>query len=67
MLFFLSGGGSALLPYPSANIKIEQKVSLNRKLLNSGADIKEINTVRKHLSRIKGGNLLKNVISSKSP
>ena len=59
VLFFLSGGGSALLPYPSANIKIEQKVSLNRKLLNSGADIKEINTVRKHLSRIKGGNLLK--------
>ncbi len=59
VLFFLSGGGSALLPYPSSNIKIEQKVSLNRKLLNSGADIKEINTVRKHLSKIKGGNLLK--------
>ena len=59
VLFFLSGGGSALLPYPSANIKIEHKVSLNRKLLNSGADIKEINTVRKHLSKIKGGNLLK--------
>ncbi len=59
VLFFLSGGGSALLPYPSANIKIDQKVSLNRKLLNSGADIKEINTVRKHLSKIKGGNLLK--------
>ena len=58
-MFFLSGGGSALLPYPSANIKIEQKVSLNRKLLKSGADIKEINTVRKHLSKIKGGNLLK--------
>ncbi len=59
VMFFLSGGGSALLPYPSANIKIEQKVILNRKLLNSGADIKEINTVRKHLSKIKGGNLLK--------
>ena len=59
VLFFLSGGGSALLPYPSANIKIAQKVSLNRQLLNSGADIKEINTVRKHLSKIKGGNLLK--------
>ncbi len=59
VLFFLSGGGSALLPYPSAKIKIAQKVSLNRKLLSSGADIKEINTVRKHLSKIKGGNLLK--------
>ncbi len=59
VLFFLSGGGSALLPYPSENIRLEQKVNLNRKLLNSGADIKEINTVRKHLSRIKGGNFLK--------
>ena len=59
VLFFLSGGGSALLPYPSTNITIDQKVSLNRKLLSSGADIKEINTVRKHLSKIKGGNLLK--------
>ena len=59
VLFFLSGGGSALLPYPPANIKIVQKVGLNRRLLNSGADIKEINTVRKHLSKIKGGNFLK--------
>ena len=59
VLFFLSGGGSALLPYPSTNITIDQKVSLNRKLLSSGADIKEVNTVRKHLSKIKGGNLLK--------
>ena len=59
VLFFLSGGGSALLPYPSTNITIDQKVILNRKLLSSGADIKEINTVRKHLSKIKGGNLLK--------
>ena len=59
VLFFLSGGGSALLPYPSTNITIDQKVILNRKLLSSGADIKEVNTVRKHLSKIKGGNLLK--------
>ena len=59
VLFFLSGGGSALLPYPSADIKIAEKVILNHQLLNSGADIKEINTVRKHLSKIKGGNLLR--------
>ena len=59
VLFFLSGGGSALLPYPSTNITIDQKVILNRKLLSSGADIKEVNTVRKHLSKIKGGNLLR--------
>ena len=59
VLFFLSGGGSALLPYPSADIKISEKVILNHQLLSSGADIKEINTVRKHLSKIKGGNLLR--------
>ena len=59
VLFFLSGGGSALLPYPTSNIKLSEKVSLNHHLLNSGANIKEINTVRKHLSKIKGGNFLR--------
>ncbi len=59
VLLFLSGGGSALLPYPSSNIKLSEKITLNHSLLNSGANIKEINTVRKHLSKIKGGNLLR--------
>ena len=59
ILLFLSGGGSALLPYPPSNIELSEKINLNRSLLNSGANIKEINTVRKHLSKIKGGNFLR--------
>ncbi len=59
ILFFLSGGGSALLPYPAGNINLEEKIEVNKFLINSGANIREINTVRKHLSKIKGGNLLK--------
>ncbi len=59
VLFFLSGGGSALLPYPVSNINLLEKIKINQLLLNSGANIIEINTVRKHLSKIKGGNLLR--------
>ena len=59
ILLFLSGGGSSLLPYPSADISLEEKIQINKFLLGCGANIKEINTVRKHLSRIKGGNFLK--------
>ncbi len=59
VLLFLSGGGSAMLPYPDGNIKLEEKIKINQLLLNSGANIKEINSVRKHLSKIKGGNFLK--------
>jgi len=59
VLLFLSGGGSALLPYPCSNISLKDKIKINELLLNCGANIKEINTVRKHLSRIKGGNFLK--------
>ena len=56
VLLFLSGGGSALLPYPVGLITLKEKIKINQLLLNSGANIKEINSVRKHLSRIKGGN-----------
>ena len=59
VLFFLSGGGSALLPYPSSNISLNDKIKINELLLSCGANIREINTVRKHLSKIKGGNFLK--------
>ncbi len=59
VLVLLSGGGSALLPYPVSNIKLDEKIKINKLLLASGANIIEINTVRKHLSKIKGGNLLK--------
>lgn len=59
VLVLLSGGGSALLTYPVDGLLLQDKILVNKKLIQCGADIKEINTVRKHLSQIKGGNLLK--------
>ena len=56
-LFLLSGGGSSLLPMPAPPITLEDKMRTTRLLLQSGADIREINTVRKHISAIKGGQL----------
>ncbi len=55
VLCVLSGGGSALLPVPVHGITLEEKVRTTDLLLKSGATIGEINTIRKHLSRIKGG------------
>jgi glycerate 2-kinase len=55
ILFLLSGGGSALLPLPSDGISLQEKQHATQLLLDCGADIKEINTVRKHISQIKGG------------
>lgn len=57
VLFMMSGGGSALLCAPIDGITVEQKQEITRFLLHSGARIDEINCVRKHLSRIKGGGL----------
>jgi glycerate 2-kinase len=54
-----SGGGSALLPAPSPAINLDQKQETTRLLLDSGATINEINAIRKHLSRSKGGWLAK--------
>ncbi|TET54034.1 MAG: glycerate kinase, partial [Desulfobacteraceae bacterium] len=54
-----SGGGSALLPAPSPPINLDQKQETTRLLLDSGATINEINAIRKHLSRSKGGWLAK--------
>ncbi len=53
----ISGGASALLPLPAEGITLEQKQLVTRLLLACGATIHEINTVRKHISRIKGGQL----------
>ena len=53
----ISGGGSALLPCPVKGVTLEDKQLVTQLLLSCGADIKEINTVRKHLSLIKGGGL----------
>jgi glycerate-2-kinase len=52
-----TGGSSALLPYPIAEVTFKEKQRVNQLLLACGANIIEINTVRKHLSRVKGGRL----------
>jgi glycerate 2-kinase len=57
VLCLISGGGSALLPFPAPPITLEEKQSVTRLMLACGANIHEINTVRKHISRIKGGQL----------
>ncbi|MFK8110800.1 MAG: glycerate kinase [Rubripirellula sp.] len=55
----ISGGGSALLPAPIAGISLADKQQVTRFLSGAGADIAELNTVRKHLSDVKGGGLLR--------
>ena len=55
VIFLLSGGGSALLPFPAWDIALKEKQEVTQLLLDCGADIKEINTIRKHISQMKGG------------
>ncbi len=57
VLCLLSGGGSALLTAPAPGVPLDDKQTVNKALLRSGATIFEINCVRKHLSAIKGGRL----------
>ncbi len=57
VLCLISGGGSALLSLPVEGLDFAEKQRINQALLNSGAPISDMNCVRKHLSRIKGGRL----------
>ncbi|USH00033.1 glycerate kinase [Thermococcus argininiproducens] len=59
LLVLISGGGSALFMLPEEGISLEDKMKTNELLLKSGAKIYEINTVRKHISKVKGGKLAK--------
>ena len=57
LLCAISGGASALLPAPLQGLTLEDKQTMTDLLLRAGANITELNTVRKHLSRLKGGQL----------
>ena len=57
LICVISGGASALMPLPAPGITLARKQQITQRLLASGANIQEINTVRKHMSAIKGGHL----------
>lgn len=57
VLCLFSGGASSLLVSPAPGVTLEDKLACTRLLLNAGADIRELNAVRKHLSGLKGGGL----------
>ena len=61
LLVLISGGGSALFALPEDGISLEDKIKVNELLLKSGAKIHEVNIVRKHISKVKGGKLAKRV------
>lgn len=57
VIALISGGGSSLLPLPAPGLTLADKQQINKDLLRSGATISQMNTVRRHLSAIKGGRL----------
>jgi glycerate 2-kinase len=59
VVVLISGGGSSLMPLPSKNLSLHEKQYVTNSLILSGASIEEINIVRKHLSQIKGGQMLR--------
>ncbi len=61
VICLVSGGGSALLSCPAESVNLGELTQTSELLLNSGADISEVNTVRKHISQVKGGYLMKKV------
>jgi glycerate 2-kinase len=66
VICLMSGGGSALLSAPAPGLTLGDKQAVNRALLRSGADIAEMNCVRKHLSAIKGGRLARAIAPAAS-
>lgn len=64
VIFLLSGGGSALLAMPAPGLSLEDKRKATEMLLISGVDTHGLNAVRKHISQIKGGGLLKKALPS---
>jgi glycerate 2-kinase len=65
VLVLISGGGSALAPLPAEGLELTDLVETNRLLVNSPADIHEINTVRRHLSGISGGGLARSCVPAR--
>lgn len=61
VIFLISGGSSSLIVSPMPGLALTDKREINRMLISSGADINEINVVRKHLSQIKGGKILRSL------
>jgi glycerate 2-kinase len=66
VFFLISGGGSSLFALPRKDVSFKEFVKLHEALLTSGATIKEINTVRKHLSTVKGGGLARMAFPAQS-
>lgn len=66
IIFLISGGGSSLFALPRKDVSFKEFVKLHEALLTSGATIKEINTVRKHLSTVKGGGLARMAFPAQS-
>jgi glycerate 2-kinase len=65
LLVLLSGGASALLPSPAEGVSLEDKARTTALLLRAGATIHELNAVRKHLSRLKGGGLARAAVPTR--
>ncbi|MBI9047816.1 MAG: DUF4147 domain-containing protein [Anaerolineaceae bacterium] len=60
--FLISGGGSALITLPEADIKLTEIMAMNQLLLACGATINEINCIRKHIDQVKGGKLIQKTL-----
>lgn len=58
LLCLISGGASAMLPAPAKGITLGDKINVTKQLITSGASIHEINTIRRHISKLKGGRLV---------